>query len=496
MSEELSNRNLESNFIIENFLDKTKNTILYSCYQNNIEIKKKYILKTFNQKIKINNDLFYKLLNRLKNINSKNIAKIIGGDFVNKSIYNNKIKKNSYFIIIEKYVDLSIFIACLDKGFNEEITKILFIQILNGLNEYIFNKLKVNHIQLNNLLLNINIDNEINVDNEINNNNNNNNNDKFNLVLSDVFLENVHDENYILKRDILNRDLAFILIELITGKFPENFIKYLNNTNLFWKIINKSCKNIKFSTNFIDLFNKLINNDSFDSFNNNEINTNNINNNNNLCNNYYEKIMVHPWFDGLKMKDIIDNKNGIYNNVIKELKERLEEIKKKIENNNNDPIEIKINLPNVIHRSNSNEKSFFIKDSRIKCVNFQQNDKNFLTFIKIVNLNNEFDFMDEIADFCHKSSNYFDASKNYFRFKVNLNFKKFLKNINNYNNNEEDEEEENEEDSNNFFSNILIKIELQKDNKNNNYQLNIYRLTGDKILFYKFYEILKKKILS
>jgi len=37
---------------------------------------------------------------------------------------------------------------------------------------------------------------------------------------------------------------------------------------------------------------------------------------------------------------------------------------------------------------------------------------------------------------------------------------------------------------------------LQKDNKNNNYQLNIYRLTGDKILFYKFYELLYKKILS
>jgi len=208
--------------------------------------------------------------------------------------------------------------------------------------------------------------------------------------------------------------------------------------------------------------------------------------------------MLHPWFDGLKMNDIINNKNGIYNNVIKEFKERLEEIKKKINENNDESFEIKISLPDIIYRSNCNKKSYFIKDSGIKCMNFQQNNKYFLTSIKIVNLNNEFEFMNEIADFCHKRSNNFEANKEYYSFIFNLNFNKELKNNIN-NNNEEDEEEENEDDSNNDFSyiNIIsIKIELQKDNKNNNYQLNIYRLTGDKILFYKFYELLYKKILS
>jgi len=234
MSEEITNKNLESNFIIENLLDETKNTILYTCYKNNLN-KKKYILKTFNQKLKINNDLFYKNLNKMKNINSKNIAKIIGGDFVNKCFDNNKLKKNSYFIIIEKYIDLSIFITYLDKGFNEEITKLLFIQILNGLNDYNFYDLKVNHIFLNNLLLNFDIDNEI-----------NNNNDNFNLVLSDVFLENICDESYILKKNFLFRDLAFILFELITGKSPQNYFKYLNNSNLFWKNINKNFKIFNF----------------------------------------------------------------------------------------------------------------------------------------------------------------------------------------------------------------------------------------------------------
>ena len=42
-------KNIESNLIIENLLDETKNSILYTCFESN-EINKKYILKTFNKK--------------------------------------------------------------------------------------------------------------------------------------------------------------------------------------------------------------------------------------------------------------------------------------------------------------------------------------------------------------------------------------------------------------------------------------------------------------
>ncbi len=207
----------------------------------------------------------------------------------------------------------------------------------------------------------------------------------------------------------------------------------------------------------------------------------NVNKNNNNINNYYEKIMFHPWFEGLKIKDINENNNGIYNCVINEFKERIEEIKTKL-NNNNDLIEIKLSLPNVLHRSNCNSEYFFSKDT--KCVKYKKNDINFLTSIKI-NLSNEFDFMNDLANFCsNKSKNFNVSRKKLYKFK-------FLY----YN--EEEEEEENEDDSNDInFNNLYIKIELQKENKNNYYQLNIYRLCGDKILFYNFYEKLKKKFFS
>ena len=475
----MSEKFIESNLIIENSLDKTKNSKLFTCCESN-NINKKYILKTFNQKNKINNEIFFKILNKFKNINSKNIAKIFGGNFVNKCFYNNNFSiQNCYYIIIEKYFDLSNFITHLNKGFNEEITKFLFIQILNGLKDYNFYDIKVKNIYLNNLLINFNFDN----DNNNNNNNNeiinineiyniddddnNNNKNNCNLVLSDVFLENIENQ----KENNLNRDLALILIELITGKLPENLIKYLNDSSVFWKILKKNYKNLNFSLDLIDLINKLIENDSFNCYINN-------NNNNNKNLNYYEKIMFHPWFEGLKIKDINDNNNGIYNFIIEEFKERYKEIKNKLNNNNNQLNEINLSLPNVLHRSNSNLKIYFSNET--KCVKYQKNDKNFLTSIKL-NLKSEFDFMNDLANFCSKKSKCFKVSKKkYYKFKFCYN-------------EEEEEEEENEEDSN--INNLYIKIELQKEN-NNKYQLNIFRLFGDKILFYNFYEKLKQKFFG
>ena len=98
--------------------------------------------------------------------------------------------------------------------------------------------------------------------------------------------------------------------------------------------MNKNNNNLEMSENYIDLINKLIKNDSFHSYynyniyyNKNNIQNNNENNeNNNEKNdknnenkiNYYEKLMFHPWFNNIKIKDILDNVNGIYNVVIKE----------------------------------------------------------------------------------------------------------------------------------------------------------------------------------
>ena len=50
-------KNIESNLIIENLLDETKNSILYTCFESN-EINKKYILKTFNKKKKSTMKIF------------------------------------------------------------------------------------------------------------------------------------------------------------------------------------------------------------------------------------------------------------------------------------------------------------------------------------------------------------------------------------------------------------------------------------------------------
>ena len=57
MSEE-DIKNIESNNIIKNFLDKSKN-IKFTCYHKNIESKTQLILKNINQKNKINNESFY-----------------------------------------------------------------------------------------------------------------------------------------------------------------------------------------------------------------------------------------------------------------------------------------------------------------------------------------------------------------------------------------------------------------------------------------------------
>jgi hypothetical protein len=467
MSEE-DIKNIESNLIINNFLDKSNNTKLFTCY-NKIELKTQFILKNFNKNNNINNDSFYKFLNKIKNFNSKNLAKIIGGEIVNKNYIQNesenKLKNDTYFIIIEKYFDLSNLITCLNEGFNEEITKLLFIQILNGLKDCNLNEIKVNHIYLNNLLIN-------------------NNNNSFNLVLSDVFLENVIEENNnnnTNKQKILNRDLALILIELVTGKISENLIKYINNSFLFWKVFDKNNKNLKISKNYIDLINKLIKNDSFDSYYN-QNDKNNENKENKI--NYYEKIMFHPWFNNIKINDILDNINGIYNNFIQEFKKRIEIMKNKLNENNNESFDVNISIPenNKLFRSHS-KKTIFFGCSENECVNFKENNEFFWSYIKLKHLDNENDFMNDLANFCQKKSNYLKPSKKYYRFKMGVKVSEIENNNNKYYN-----EEENENDDD-----LVVKIELQK-NKNNNYQLKIYRLSGDKILFYKFYKIIYKKI--
>jgi hypothetical protein len=478
MSEDI--KNIESNFIINNFLEKSKNTKLFTCSNKNNEQKTQFILKNFNNKNNINNDSFYKFLNKIKNLNSKNLAKIIGGEIVNKNYIQNdnenKLKNDTYFIIIEKYFDLSNLITYLNEGFNEEITKLLFIQILNGLKDYNLNEIKVNHIYLNNLLIN-------------------NNNNSFNLVLSDVFLENVIEDNNNINvnklQKNLNKDLALILIELVTGKISENLIKYINNISLFWKVFSKNNQNLEISENYVDLINKLIKNDSFDSFYNNYVNNNNQNNNQNNQNNlnYYEKIMFHPWFNNIKINDILDNINGIYNIVINEVKKRIETMQLMINENNNESFDVNISIPNnnKLFRSHSKSTIFF---SCQKCVNFKENNNYFWSFIKIKSINNEIEFMNYLANFCENLSNYFKISEKYFRFILGIKINR-IENYNNKNNNSDNEEENDDDDSN--FVNPSFKIELQKNNKNNNYQLNIYRLSGDKILFYKFYKIILKK---
>jgi serine/threonine protein kinase len=111
----------------------------------------------------------------MKKLKNSNIISIInGGNGMIKLL--NKIIKNNVFYIINEYEpkgELFSYITSYEKGFGEEISKILFYQILSGLNYITNNGFFIEKIKLDNLLLDNN----------------------YIIKISDFFLENINNKS-------------------------------------------------------------------------------------------------------------------------------------------------------------------------------------------------------------------------------------------------------------------------------------------------------------
>jgi len=304
-------KKLDDKYIIEGEISQTKNSKIYYGYLIN-NPQDKIVIKIFKSTNFIKSN-FENLLFEMKKLNNNNISLIInGGNGMIKSL-NTIIKSNVYYIISEYQSkgDLFPYISYCEKGFGEEISKLLFCQILSGLNFYINNGIFLDKIKFDNILL-----------------------DKdYKIKLSDFFLENI---NYKSAFNIKNYDLASILFSLVTGRDPKILGKKLTKDKLdkFWlsvKINNINIDNL--SKEFFDLFNKIILENDF-IINNIDINENiNLPNSNLLNNNYYQKILSHPWFNNIKIENILLNKNNCYDIVKKEFEQRYYLINNKNTNN-------------------------------------------------------------------------------------------------------------------------------------------------------------------
>lgn len=146
-------KKLDDKYIIEEEISQTKNSKIYFGYSIN-NPSEKIIIKIFKATNFVKSN-FENLLFEMKKLNNKNITLIInGGNGMIKSL-NTIIKKNVYYIINEYQSkgDLFPYLINCDKGFGEEISKMLFCQILSGLNYYIENGVFIEKIKFDNILL-------------------------------------------------------------------------------------------------------------------------------------------------------------------------------------------------------------------------------------------------------------------------------------------------------------------------------------------------------
>jgi serine/threonine protein kinase len=127
-------KKLDDKYVIEEEISQTKNSKIYFGYSIN-NPSEKIVIKIFKSTNFIKNN-FENLLFEMKKLNNKNITLIINGGKGNIKSLHQIIKNNVYYIINEYQSkgDLFPYIIDCDKGFGEEISKILFCQILSGLN--------------------------------------------------------------------------------------------------------------------------------------------------------------------------------------------------------------------------------------------------------------------------------------------------------------------------------------------------------------------------
>ena len=311
---------LDNKYILEGIISQTNNSKIYCGYLLT-DPSNKIAIKLFKDKM-IEKESFNLLLEKINNLSNSNITKIINGGNGKIETLDSKIK-NSFYLIEEYHNkgELFEYISSYRKGFGEKISKLLFLQILSGLNYYISQGLIFEKIKFDNILLD----------------------KEYKIKLTDVFLENIKNK---LSLEFNNYDLATILFSLVIGRDPKIKEKEITKKKLdkYWESINVFIKDVNLSKDFINLFNKIILNE----FNNGNVIINDDINETNL----YERIMDDPWFEGIKIEMILSNENKCYNIVIDEFEKRYNQIK------NND--EIIINLSNNFNDlDNGNKELMF-----------------------------------------------------------------------------------------------------------------------------------------
>ena len=286
---------LDDKYILKEIISQTKNSKIYI---GNLvsEPLNQIIIKLFKDK-NISEDSFLTNVKMIRLINNPNITKLLkGGKGVMKSPKQNS---KNLFYLIEEYNEkgqLFDYISLYKKGLGEKISKFLFIQIISGLEYYTSQGLFFNIIKFDNILL-----------------------DKdYKIKITDVILENIK-----LKRnlDLDNSDLATLLFSLVTGRDPKIKGRGITKKKLekFWISVKLIVKEENLSKEFINLFNKILLND---------FNYQNLFLDDNLIkDNYYKRIINDPWFEGIKIGDVLSNNNNCYDFVKKEFQLRYESIK-------------------------------------------------------------------------------------------------------------------------------------------------------------------------
>ena len=203
-------KKLDGKYIIKGKISQSKySKIYFGCHIDNP--RDDLIIKIFKNK-DFNKNIFYPLIEKNVNLQNENIIKIYDGGIGSLQTLDN-ITDNNFYIIEEKVINGALFdyIFYLEKGFDEEISKKIFIQILSGLKYYNENKILINRIKFDNILID----------------------QLYKIKLSDFVIDNIYQsKNFLFYRNI---DLASILFALITGKDIKDKINSKKKSDIFWK---------------------------------------------------------------------------------------------------------------------------------------------------------------------------------------------------------------------------------------------------------------------
>lgn len=285
---------LDSKFVMRYQISETKNSKIYFGHQNHknytdLTIK---VLKQNN----IDNIIFQSVLQKFQKLPSLNTVKVLF--FGNGTISTKKRKIiNKFFFVEEKASKGEFFdyIMGAHKGFTEQISKIFFYQILNGLKSYYDLGLVCSPLKFSNILLD----------------------SHYRIKISDFVSENLESETKTNKKKQGNSnhiELASMLFAMVTGRNPIIKGRFFSKQKMpyFWDSARR-LSSLQFSEDFIDLINKLFLNESFEQYKT-ESNTNND----------YDNIMNHPWLNGIN-NEMIDSGAGttpFYEKIINEFEKR------------------------------------------------------------------------------------------------------------------------------------------------------------------------------